>query len=109
MIKKIFTTKPESIVYLNNVRVNSIKNPASKNVTLSWKKNSKASGYKIQYSASSSFKKAKTVTVGRKATSKKFTKLKKGKTYYVRICSYKRSGGKTYYSAWTKKKIKVSK
>ena len=107
--KKIFTTKPESIVYLNNVRVNSIKNPASKNVTLSWKKNSKASGYKIQYSTSSSFKKAKTVTVGRKATSKKFTKLKKGKTYYVRICSYKRSGGKTYYSAWTKKKIKVSK
>jgi hypothetical protein len=34
--------------------------------------------------------------------SKKITGLKAKKTYYVRIRTYKKVDGKTYYSSWSK-------
>ena len=41
-------------------------------------------------------------------TSKTFTGLKKGKTYYVRIRAYRTDGGKKYYSAWSAvKSVKI--
>lgn len=79
-------------------------------MTVSWGSNSKASGYNIQYSTASDFSKnCKTVTVkGKNSTEKKMKGLPQGKTYYVRVRSYKSVSGKKYYSAWSaQKKVKI--
>ena len=82
-----------------------------KKMTVKWNKpaakyKSQTAGYQIQYSLYSSFKKAKTVKVGKYATTKKVIKgLKAKKKYYVRIRVYKGS----YYSAWSKAKTVVTK
>ena len=73
-------------------------------ITVTWKKQKKQiTGYRIQYSLNKNFKKAKTVTVKKAGTGKKKLKnLKSGKRYYVRICTYKKIGKKTYCSDWSK-------
>ncbi len=79
-------------------------------VTVTWEKISNISGYEIQYATDSKFKKnVKKVNIGKKSTQKKkISKLKKGKTYYIRIRTYKKSSGKKLYSSWSKvKKIKL--
>ena len=79
-------------------------------ITVSWKKVAKSSGYQIQYGVKSSFSGAKTVTVKSSSSSKVISGLKRGKTYYVRIRSYKNVNGKAYYSKWcAKKKVTVKK
>ena len=61
-----------------------------KALVLKWKKAASVSGYQIQYSTNASFSGAKTVTVKGAATlAKTITGLQSGKTYYVRIRSYK--------------------
>lgn len=80
-----------------------------KAVKLTWKKADGATGYKIQYSTSSSMSKAKTVTIkSASKTSKTFTGLKSRKKYYFRIKAYKKvnvSGKtKTYSKKWSAKK-----
>ena len=100
-----------AICYVSRTKITSIKNNAKKALTIKWGKNTKASGYQIQYSVKSHFSNSKTKTIGKAATtSKKLTGLKKGKTYYIRIRSYKTVSGKKYYSAWsTAVKKKISK
>ena len=76
--------------------------------TVKWKKKSSITGYQIQYSTDSKFKKEKKSikTKNAKTVSKKITKLKAAKKYYVRIRTYK---GKKY-SKWSKvKSIKTPK
>ena len=70
--------------------------------TVKWKKKTKITGYQIQYSTNSKFKKGnKSIKIKNvKTVSKKITKLKVAKKYYVRIRTYK---GKKY-SKWSKKK-----
>ena len=98
-------------VRLTAVSLSSVKNSASKKITAAWAKNSKASGYQVQYSTNSSFSDSKTVTVsGASTLSKTISSLTKGKTYYVRVRAYKTVSGTKYYSAWSSKKsVKVSK
>lgn len=73
-------------------------------LSVSWKKNSKASGYQIRYSLKSSFSGAKTVMVrSGKTTTKKLTGLKRRKRYYITVRAYKTVKGKKYYSSWSKK------
>mgnify|MGYP002559987796 CR=1 FL=1 len=69
---------------------------------IKWKKKSGITGYQIQYSTNSKFKKGnKSIKIkNAKTISKKITKLKAAKKYYVRIRTYK---GKKY-SKWSKKK-----
>ena len=69
---------------------------------IKWKKKSGITGYQIQYSTNSKFKKGnKSIKIkNAKTISKKITKLKAAKKYYVRIRTYK---GKKY-SSWSKKK-----
>lgn len=78
----------------------------SKKFTVKWKKQAtQTTGYQIQYSTSSKFTNAKTVTVGKNSTtSKTISKLKAKKKYYVRIRTYKTVGKAKYYSAWSKAK-----
>ena len=80
-----------------------------KKFTVQWKKDKKADGYQVQYSTDKKFKKnVKSVNVSKKSTKTTVKKLKKGKTYRVRMRSYKKINGKKYYSGWGKvKSVKV--
>lgn len=80
-----------------------------KKFTVQWKKDKKADGYQVQYSTDKKFKKnVKSVNVSKKTTKATVKKLKKGKTYRVRIRSYKKINGKKYCSGWGKvKSVKV--
>lgn len=83
-------------------KLSSVKNLSGKKMKVTWKSNNKVTGYQIQYSTSSKFKSAKTVTVKScKTTSKTISKLTKKKKYYVRVRTYQKVSGKTYYSAWS--------
>ncbi|MCD8232325.1 MAG: fibronectin type III domain-containing protein [Clostridiales bacterium] len=107
--KGSYTSK--TTVRLTAPSISSLKNSSSKKMAVKWSKNSKATGYQIQYSTSSDFSDSKTVTVkSYKTVSKTISSLKKGKTYYVRVRAYKIVDGTKYYSAWnSKKKVKISK
>lgn len=64
------------------------------------------------YSTNTLFKNDnKTVLVkSSSATGKVITKLEKGKTYYIRIRTYKKVSGKNICNGWSvKKKVKVNK
>ena len=84
----------------------------SKKFVVKWKRQSvQTTGYEIQYSTNKKFKKktSKTATVkSNKTISKKFSRKKAGKRYYVRIRTYKtvRVDGKMkkFYSGWSKVK-----
>ncbi len=102
----------KTTVYLTVNKISSLKNSSSKKMTVKWAKNTKATGYQIQYSTSSSFASGnKTVTISKASTtSSTIGKLTKSKTYYVRVRTYKKVSGTKYYSAWsTKKSVKISK
>lgn len=80
-------------------------NGAGKKLKAYWNRNSQVSGYQLQYGTSKNFTGCKTVTLNsNKYTGSVRTGLKKNATYYVRIRTYKRVSGKTYYSAWSKVK-----
>lgn len=100
----------------NNAKMTSltkIKGVAAKNqkkykVKVTWKKVSNSLGYQIQYATNKKFKKAKKKTV--KSTFVTLKKLKKKKTYFIRIRAYKIVVGKKVYGKWSSvKKVKVKK
>ena len=77
-------------------------------VKATWKKLTNISGYQIQYAPNKKFKKAKRKTV--KSTSVTIKKLKKKKTYFVRVRAYKLVDGKKVYGKWSAvKKVKIKK
>lgn len=70
-----------------------------------WNRNSQVDGYQLQYGTSKNFTGCKTVTLkSNQCTGSVRTGLKKNAAYYVRIRTYKRVSGKTYYSDWSKVK-----
>ena len=96
---------------LSRPALKSIVNGAAGKMTVRWVKNVQADGFEIQYSLKSSFSDATTVKV-LKGTScgKTLSGVKKGKTYYVRIRSYKMNGKVKNNSMWSPSKtIKVTK
>lgn len=72
---------------------------------ISWKKTSKAAGYEIYMSNKKNSGYTKIATV-KKASTVKYTKskLKKGKTYYFKVRTYRTVGGKKIYSSYSKVK-----
>lgn len=79
-----------------------------KKLTVSWKKDKRATGYQVQYSTDKKFKKGvKTSPLIKsyKTVSQTISKLKAGKKYYVRVRSYKKvkvnGKGNTLYGAWS--------
>jgi hypothetical protein len=71
-----------------------------------WSKDTEVTGYEIQYSTSSNFSGAKTVSINSyKTVSKQLTSLKKGAKYYVRVRSYKKVSGTKYYGEWSSSKL----
>ena len=65
------------------------------------KKSKNSDGYELQFSQSKDFKNAKTVKSVKKSKKYSVYKLKKNKTYYVRIRAYAKSGNSTDYSGWS--------
>lgn len=92
-----------------------LKPAKGRKLTIKWKKDSKATGYQIQYSTNRKFKKntGKINVKGNKKVSIKSPKLRKGKIYYVRTRSYKsikeKGKEKKLYGSWssTKKSKKI--
>ena len=99
-------------VTIKKTTLKSAKNAKGKKLVVKWGKNTAGNGYQIQYSTSKKFAKGnKTKTISKnKTTSYTIKKLKKKKTYYVRIRTYKKVSGKTYYSGWSSvKKATIKK
>lgn len=88
-----------------------VKNKKKNKIIVSWKWKTSVSGFQIQYAQNKKLtKKKKSKTVGKWTSKNTITKLKKGKTYYVRVRAYKKSSGKKIYGKWSKvKKIKIKK
>ena len=99
-----------SKVSVSKASVKSVKNSAKKKAKVTIKKVSGAKGYRIQYSTDKKFRKG-TKTKTTTKTSYTLSGLKKGKTYYVRVCAYKldSQNNKVYGKYGAAKKIKIKK
>ena len=92
----------------SKVKLTSAKNGKGKKFTVKWKKVTGAKGYQLQYALNKKFKKKKSIQT--KKTKYTIKKLKKKKTYYIRVRAYKMNGKKKVYGKWsTVKKVKVRK
>lgn len=101
------TQKPTAQkVSVGNTRIRKIVK-TKKSAKVIYKKIAKVSGYQLQLSRSSKFKKAVTKTT--KKVSYKFKKLKANKKYYVRVRGYVKTSNGTAYGKWRKKKFKTAK
>lgn len=102
-IQKTFLIVPKKAKMLK------LKSVKPRTIDINWRKDSKSSGYQIQYAANSKFtKNRKKVNVENNLIgSKRISKLVKGRKYYVRVRSYRIIVGKKYYGSWSKvKKVK---
>ena len=101
------TQKPTAQkVSVGNTRITKIVK-TKKSAKVIYKKIAKVSGYQLQLSRSSKFKKAVTKTT--KKISYKFKKLKANKKYYVRVRGYVKTSNGTAYGKWRKKNFKTAK
>ena len=101
------TQKPTAQkVSVGNTRITKIVK-TKKSAKVIYKKIAKVSGYQLQLSRSSKFKKAVTKTT--KKISYKFKKLKANKKYYVRVRGYVKTSNGTTYGKWRKKNFKTAK
>ncbi len=97
MFKALYLPRPNCI----------LKNASKGKLTITYSKNAKATGYQIRYIVGST---TKNLTVSSATTTSKVLSVTKGKTYKVYVRSYRKYGGKTYYSAWSAvKTLKITK
>ncbi|MBD5134753.1 MAG: fibronectin type III domain-containing protein [Lachnospiraceae bacterium] len=89
-------------------KVTKLKAAGSRTLNVTWKKDTKCTGYELQCSASKKFTKKDTIIKNiskNKTTSYKIRKLAKGKKYYIRIRAYRnvKVNGKTnkLYGDWS--------
>ncbi|MEI3340242.1 MAG: fibronectin type III domain-containing protein [Eubacterium sp.] len=110
-IKAAATDKYNAATKTVTVKVNPAQGKVTKatstkkgQLTVKWRADSLASGYKVQASTSKTFKKGvKSVTIKKKGTtSVTLKKLTSGKKYYVRVRTYKKVGNITYTGAYSK-------
>lgn len=91
-------------VRLTKIQLKSVKNNRKGTISVKWKKIKDAKKYKIQFATNKKFKKAK-VRICKK-TSYQIKKLRKGKTYYIRV----RAVNGKKQGKWSKaKKVKIKK
>lgn len=97
--KKVQTIKVKGVAGFK------VTSKTKKTVQAKWKKTKGISGYQLQYTTNSKFKKGiKTKVYAKTKTSVKLKKLKSKKKYYFRIRAYKVVNGKKVYSKWNSKK-----
>ncbi len=95
----VASTKPKT------VKLKNPKSPKKKTVKVSWKK-AACKGYEVQLSTTKNFKKIQKKTSVKKSKTTTFTfkKLKRKKSYFVRIRCYIMIGKTKYYSDFSKPK-----
>ena len=72
-------------------------------MTVSWKRDKKATGYQITYARNKKFTKGKkNVTIGKNKTTKRTIKKLKKKTYYVKVRAFKKVGKTKIYGSYSK-------
>ena len=93
------------------VGIKSLTNPSAGKMTVTYDKSEGCYGYVVRYGLKADMSDAKVVTVqGQNTTSRTFGNMKKGKTYFVQVRSYKLDNGVRYYSGYcTTKMIKITK
>lgn len=78
--------------------------------TAKWKKQSMADGYQLKYANNSDFENGKSKYVKTNSTtSLSVSKLRSGKTYFVKVRSYTTVGGKKIYGDWSDVKAITTK
>ena len=105
--KKTLYAKWTKVTKPSKVNLKSAKNSGKNKLSVSYASVKKASGYQIAYSTSSKFTKSTT----KYTSSKTIGKLKKGKTYYVKVRAYRKdsTGAKVYGSYSKVIKVKIKK
>ena len=107
---KNYTGEAVFRITLKKTALSGASSPEEASLKCSWKKDSQADGYQLEYCTNKSFKNtSKTVKVtDGSATTYTITKLTSGKNYYVRLRSYKKVGSVNWYSEWcAAKSVKV--
>ena len=86
----------------NKVLLNKPTTDTKHTVTVNWKRRT-CTGYQVAIATNSKFTKNVQTSIVSKSTigSKKFTKLKKGTTYYVKVRAYTLVNGKKIYGSWS--------
>ena len=102
------TSTTNTIIAVPRVVVKKLK-AGKKQIRLTWKKQSKVSGYEIRYATKANMKKAKRIKVNAKTASKTIKKLKSKKRYYIQIRAYKTNDHKKIYGNWSIKKTLKTK
>ena len=106
-----YSFSPQTLPFTIDPKGAAIAKPkaAKKVVTVNWKaqkakmSSARITGYQVQVATDKGFAKGvKQASVkGFKKTSVKVKKLKAKKKYYVRVCTYMKVDGTTYYSPWS--------
>ena len=107
---KAATKKITITVNPKKAALTKVSSPKAGTLKASWKKDTKASGYQVVIAQNSKFTKGKKTAAVTKnsTTSKTFSKLKKKKTYYVKVRAYKTAGKTKLYGAYSSvKKVKI--
>ena len=112
MISKVCDDKDEVIIskfdkdIITDAVIEKAAKKSGKKIVIKLKKKS---GYKYEIKVSTDKKFKKSVkTYKTSKTTYKTGNMKKGKTYYVKVRTYKKINGKTYYGKWSGiKKIKI--
>lgn len=106
------TKKPTTKITVNKVTGVKAVNKKGKKIKVSWKKLGSVKGYRITVALNKKFTSGKKIIWVKKGstTSKLVSKLKKGKTYYVKVEAYKLNGTKKVYGKpSTVRKVKIKK
>lgn len=107
--KGSYTGKVTKTAYIVPARtaISSVK-AGKKNLTVTYKKTTGASGYQIAYSTSQNSG-YKYVNLNNKTVKKTISKLTSGKKYYVKVRAYRTINGKNYYGNYSAvKAVKVN-
>ena len=94
-------------ITVKSTALKKVVNKKNKKIEVTWRKIKGVTGYEVQYSTYSNFKKGvrtKRIT-GASKGKVTITGLKKNKKYYVRVRAYKKVNGKKYVSKWSGKKV----
>ena len=105
---KSVTDKVSNKKTLPKVNLRVSKHKKGRKLVVRWNTVKGAKGYQLQYALNKKFKRKKSIQT--KKTKYTIKKLKKKKTYYIRVRAYKMNGKKKVYGKWsTVKKVKVKK
>lgn len=100
---KSATKKITIVVTPKQAKVVSIKSPTKDKMVVKWKRDSKITGYEIQYATDAKFKNAEIIDIKKnKTTSATIKNLDENAKYYVRVREYKKIGKNYVYGNWSK-------